>query len=64
MKPRRPWILVTFLAGCLGDAALPQISSTQIPNTKFSVDLDGPDREGGYHYYVISTDVWTHRACR
>ena len=61
MKPLYP-LVVIFLAGCIGDAALPDISSTRIPNTQFSIDLGGPDREGGYHYYVISNDIWTHRA--
>ena len=61
VKPLYP-VVVMFLAGCIGDAALPIISSTHIPNTQFSIDLGGPDREGGYHYYVISNESWTHRA--
>jgi hypothetical protein len=62
MKPRWLSLLVILLVGCISDAALPEVSSTRIPNTQFSVDLGGPDRDGGYHYYVISDDVWTHRA--
>lgn len=64
MKSFWPSVPVVFalLTGCIGDAALPEVSTTPIPNTRFSVHLGGPDRDGGYHYYVFSDDVWTHRA--
>jgi hypothetical protein len=45
-------ISLTLFAGCIGDAALPIVSSTPIPGTRLTVDLGGPDRKGQYHYYV------------
>ena len=49
-------ISLTLFAGCIGDAALPIVSSTLIPGTKLTVDLGGPDPKGQYHYYVNLPD--------
>ena len=45
-------ILTALAAGCIGDRALPIVSSTEIPGSELTVDLGGPDRKGEYHYYV------------
>jgi hypothetical protein len=56
------FIPLLFLVGCLGDAALPIVSSTTLPVTKIFVDLGGPDRNGNYHYYVHMPDgTYVHR---
>jgi hypothetical protein len=47
---------LVFSLGCIGDAALPIVSSTQLPSTRIVVDLAGPDRKGNYHYYVHKPD--------
>lgn len=61
MKPAR-YILLLLLSGCLGDAALPIVSSTVLPKTQVFVDLGGPDRKGNYHYYVHMPDgSYVHR---
>jgi hypothetical protein len=55
-------ISLTFLTGCIGDAALPIVSSTSIPGTNLTVDLGGPDRKGQYHYYVrLPDERYTYR---
>ena len=46
------FVLVTLLAGCHGDAALPIISSTRLPGTELTIHLGGPDSEGKYGYYI------------
>ncbi len=48
-------LVLVALTGCLGDAALPIVSSTRIPETQLSVHLGGPDKKGGFGYYVTSS---------
>jgi hypothetical protein len=55
MKRLYPIVLL-LMAGCLGDAALPIVSFTRIPNTQFSVHLGGPDTKGHFGYYVTSSN--------
>jgi hypothetical protein len=45
-------IVVFLIVGCIGDPALPIVSSTPIPNSPFSVHLGGPDTRGQFGYYV------------
>ena len=47
-------LLVALVAGCIGDAALPIVSSTRVPDTPFTVHLGGPDTTGSCGYYVTS----------
>lgn len=54
-------LVVIILSGCFSESVLLLVSSTDIPETPFSIDLDGPDREGTYHYCVASDDTWTPR---
>ena len=55
-------ISLSLFAGCIGDAALPIVSSTPIPGTKLIIDLGGPDRKNQYHYYVrLPNDHYTYR---
>jgi hypothetical protein len=57
------WCLVAvhFISGCIGDRALPIVSSTPIPGTKISIRLGGPDAKGRYSYYVIGDRIWSYR---
>ena len=48
-------VVLVILAGCLGDAALPIVSSTLIPKTQFEVHLGGPDAKGNFGYYITSS---------
>lgn len=62
MKPAKYILFSLLLSGCLGDAALPRVSSTVLPKTQVFVDLGGPDRQGNYHYYVHMPDgSYVHR---
>src|SRR4051812_19029123 len=54
MKLRFVFLFV-FATGCLGDAALPIISSTRLPGTELSIHLGGPDKKGDFGYYITST---------
>ena len=58
MKLLLPFAL-TVVAGCIGDAALPIVSSTPIPDTSFEIILSGPDRKGDFCYYVYSPDWYS-----
>ena len=49
-------IMLVVLGGCLGDAALPIVSSTRIPQTQLEVHLGGPDKKGHFGYYVTSSN--------
>jgi hypothetical protein len=53
--------LVLLIAGCIGDAALPIISSTPIPGTTISIRLCGPDAKGRYSYDVFGDRIWSYR---
>jgi hypothetical protein len=45
-----------LIVGCgPGDSALPIVSSTQIPGTRLSVHLGGPDTNGRFGYYITSS---------
>ena len=56
-------ISLTLFAGCIGDAALPIDSTTQLPGTKLTVDLGGPDRKKEYHYFVhLGGNQYTYRS--
>jgi hypothetical protein len=48
-------LTLVAVSGCFGDAALPIVSSTRIPETQLSVHLGGPDTKGGIGYYVTSS---------
>jgi hypothetical protein len=48
-------VILVLLAGCIGDAELPIVSSTPIPGTQFEVHLGGPDAKGDFGYYVTSS---------
>ncbi len=55
-------LLLIFATGCFGDTALRRVSLIAVPGTQFSIQLNGPDRSGCYHYYVISDGkFWIHR---
>ncbi len=53
-------LAVVVATGCFGDAALPIVSSTRIPETQMSVHLGGPDTKGGFGYYVTSSSGIHH----
>jgi hypothetical protein len=55
-------IVVFLIAGCIGDRALPIISSTPIPGTKLSIRLCGPDNDGTFSYDVLGGGIWSWRA--
>jgi len=48
-------ILPLLFSGCIGDRALPIVSSTHIPETQLEVHLGGPDTKGNFGYYVTSS---------
>src|SRR5262245_615059 len=52
--------LLVLVVGCRGDAALPVVSTTSLPETGLEVDLGGPDRNGAYGYYITSTSGVHH----
>ena len=55
-------LIAALFVGCIGDAALPVVSSTPIANKKITIDLGGPDPKGHYHYYINTQDGdFTHR---
>lgn len=54
IRPIYAFVLI-FATGCHGDAELPLVSSTRIPNTRLSVHLGGPDSKGIYGYSVMSS---------
>jgi hypothetical protein len=54
-------IVVLLMAGCIGDRALPIISSTPIPGTKLLIRLCGPSTKGRYSYDVLGGRIWSYR---
>jgi hypothetical protein len=48
-------VILVLVAGCIGDAALPIVSSTRISDTQLEVHLGGPYRRGEFWYYVTSS---------
>ena len=57
MKARWPRFAVVILIslGCIGDRALPIVSSTQIPEKELQIHLGGPDTEGNFGYYITTS---------
>jgi hypothetical protein len=57
------WIPVVLLfeLGCIGDAALPIVSTTPLPGTPFTVNLGGPDTKGNYGSHIWSGRNFTYR---
>jgi hypothetical protein len=51
-------VMLVLLTGCIGDAALPIVSSTPLPGTQFEVHLGGPDAKGDFGYYVTSSSAY------
>ena len=53
---RRLLLIVLMLtSGCFGDAAIPMPCSTDLPGTKYSIHLHGPD-EARYYYQIWTAD--------
>ena len=50
--------MLALLPGCIGDAALPIVSSTPLPGTQFEVHLGGPDAQGDFGYYLTSSSEY------
>ena len=48
-----PTAVLLLSAGCMGDAAVPIVCSTDLPGTQYSVYLHGPDQNG--YFYTIET---------
>jgi hypothetical protein len=46
---------IPFVAGCIGDAAVPTVCSTKLPGTRYEIYLFGPDKSG-YFYSIESPD--------
>jgi hypothetical protein len=49
-------VVLVLTAGCVGDRALPIVSTTSIPGTRIEVDLDGPDSRGDF-WCIVRTSV-------
>jgi hypothetical protein len=60
MKRWTPLVLL-FVLGCIGDVALPIVSSTPLPGTPFTVNLGGPNTKENYGYYLQSNGAITYR---
>lgn len=47
--------ILLLVSGCyFGDAALPIVSTTPVPDSGYEVHLGGPDRMGSFGYYITS----------
>ena len=46
--------LTLITLGCIGDKALPIVSTTGIPDTQLKVHLGGPDAKDNFGYYVTA----------
>jgi hypothetical protein len=47
--------VAAFVAGCIGDRAIPIACSTELPGTEYEILLHGPHK-GGYLYSIESAD--------
>jgi hypothetical protein len=51
-------LLLPFLYGCIGDAAMPIVSTVRLPESRLEVTLHGPSRTGEYVYTLRTSDAW------